>query len=89
MTETDVDKMEQLKSQAKEAFEDLKTRAHDTYEKASQTYQETFNRVRATSLADVKTTLVNYIKDHPIKAASLLIASGAAIGAVVSWRRRK
>ncbi len=83
------EKMEQLKSQAKEAFEDLKHRAHGTYEKASQTYQETFNRVRATSFADVKTTLLNYVKDHPIRVASTLLGTGVLIGAFISWKRRK
>ena len=91
MTESEhsADKMEQLKSQAKEAFEDLRNRAHGTYEKASQTYQETFNRVRATNLSDVKTTILNYVKDHPVKVASILIGIGAVAGAFVTWKRRK
>ncbi len=86
--EANAERMEQLKNQAREAFDDLKVRAQGGYEKASQTYQETVNRVKATSIGDIKTTVVNYVKDHPVKSASFLVAIGAAIGAFVAWRRK-
>ncbi len=87
-TETSAARMEELKTQAREAFDDLKTRAQGGYEKASQAYQDTVRRVKSTTLADVKTTVVNYVKDHPIKAASIFLSVGAVVGALVMWRRK-
>lgn len=81
-------RMEELKGQAKETIDNIKARAQQGYERASSHYHETVNKVRATSLADVKTTIVNYVKDHPVKSATIFASIGILTGLLVARRRR-